>query len=204
MEDINKKVLIYALKHPDTQEIRYIGKTSRTLSRRIRNHIANAKGNKHNKHLTYWILKLLQEGKRPTIKLIEECNILNWKEREKYWIAQYTNLINLTIGGDGCEGYSHNLEAIEKCRLASLGRTHSNEFKIAMSLRLKGVPLSETHKENIRQANVGRKVSEETRKNLSESHKGYIQSEESKLKKSQTIKAWWAKRKNINKDIVES
>lgn len=204
MEDINKKVFIYALKHPDTQEIRYIGKTTRTLSRRIGNHVANAKGNKHNKHLSHWILKLLQEGKRPIIQLIEECNELNWKEREIYWISQYKNLINLTIGGDGCEGYSHDQEAIEKCRQANLGKKHSTEFKVAMSLRLKGKPLSNAHKEKIKQAHIGKTISAETRKNLSNSHKGIIQSEESKLKRSQTIKIWWAKRKNVNKDIVES
>lgn len=51
-----RKVKIYTLKHPDTLEVRYVGKTVRSLSRRLGNHIANAKGNKHNKHLSNWIL----------------------------------------------------------------------------------------------------------------------------------------------------
>lgn len=51
MVDI-RSVKIYVLKHPDTLEVRYVGKTVRSLSRRLGNHIANAKGNKHNKHLS--------------------------------------------------------------------------------------------------------------------------------------------------------
>lgn len=48
-----------------------------------------------------------------------------------------------------------------------------------MSLRLKGKPLSEEHRANIGKANSGRK------------------------KRSETIKAWWAKRKS-NEEIVNS
>ena len=155
----NRPVLIYVLKHPDTQEVRYVGKTVRSLSRRLGNHIANAKGNKHNKHLSNWILSIL---------------------------AQYNNLINLTEGGDGCAGFIHNEETIEKIRLAKIGMKHSQEFKDAMSLRLKGKPLSEEHKANIGKANRGRKASLETKRKLSE-----------------TIKAWWAKRKSVG-DIVST
>ena len=53
----NREVHIYALKHPDTLEVRYVGKTVRSLSRRLGNHIANAKGNKHNKHFEVHYLK---------------------------------------------------------------------------------------------------------------------------------------------------
>ena len=62
MVDI-RPVKIYVLKHPDTLEVRYVGKTVRSLSRRLGNHIANARGNKHNKHLSNWILKIITEGK---------------------------------------------------------------------------------------------------------------------------------------------
>lgn len=66
------KVKIYTLKHPDTLEVRYVGKTVRSLSRRLGNHIANAKGNKHNKHLSNWILKILSLGKRPIMNLLKK------------------------------------------------------------------------------------------------------------------------------------
>lgn len=198
-----RRVKIYVLKHPDTLEIRYVGKTVRSLSRRLGNHIANAKGNKHNKHLSNWIMSILKEGKRPIIELIEECDNSVWEEREKYWISQYNNLINLTKGGDGCIGFIHNSETINKLRLINLGRKHTEEFKKAMSKRLKGISHSKEHSAKIAKANTGKKASEETKKRLSESHKGIVQSEESKRKRSETIKAWWAKRKS-SEDIVKS
>lgn len=198
-----RRVKIYVLKHPDTLEIRYVGKTVRSLSKRLGNHIANAKGNKHNKHLSNWIINILNTGKRPIIELIEECDNSVWEEREKYWISQYTNLINLTEGGDGCVGFIHDQETISKLRLVNLGRKHTDEFKEAMSRRLKGVPHSKEHTAKIAKANTGKKASEATKKRLSESHRGIKQSEESKRKKSETIKAWWAKRKS-SEDIVKS
>ena len=199
----NRNVKIYVLKHPYTLEIRYVGKTVRSLSKRLGNHIANAKGNKHNRHLSNWILSILKENKRPIIELIEECEYSVWQEREKFWISQYDNLINLTNGGDGCEGFTHDIKTIEKLRLINKGRRHTEEFKKAMSRRLKGKPLPKEHVAKIAKANTGRKASEETRKRLSESHKGIKQSEEAKKKKSEAIKAWWAKRKSIE-DIVKS
>ena len=140
-----RRVKIYVLKHPDTLEIRYVGKTIGSLNKRLCNHIANAKGNKHNKHLSNWILNILNDKKRPIIELIEECDNSVWQEREKYWISQYSNLINLTKGGDGCIGFTHSPETINKLKLVNLGRKHTEEFKEAMSKRLKGVSLSKEH-----------------------------------------------------------
>lgn len=202
MVDI-RPVKIYVLKHPDTLEVRYVGKTVRSLSRRLGNHIANAKGNKHNKHLSNWIINILNNNKRPIIELLEECDYSVWQEREQYWISQFPNLINLTKGGDGCLGFIQDESTKEKLRIAMTGRKHTEEFKQNMSLRLKGKPLSEEHKANIGKANSGRKATEATKQKLSESHKGIKQSEESRKKRSETIKAWWAKRKS-NEEIVNS
>ena len=202
MVDI-RNVHIYVLKHPETLEVRYVGKTVRSLSRRLGNHIANAKGNKHNKHLSNWIISILNLGKRPIIELVETCPYNIWQQREQFWISQFPNLINLTEGGDGCKGFIHCPETIEKIRKAKLGTKHSQEFKDNMSKRLKGVPLSQNHKDKIGLANKGRLASEETKRKLSEAHKGIVQSEEAKRKRSETIKLWWAKRK-ANEDIVKS
>ena len=124
-------------------------------------------------------------------------------EREKYWISCYPNLVNLTQGGDGCVGFLHDEKTKEKLRKINLGRKHTASFKEAMSKRLKGVSFSEEHKAKIALANTGRKASAETRNKLSESHKGIKQSDESRRKRSEAIKAWWAKRKSIE-DIVKS
>lgn len=199
----NRNAKIYSLKHPDTLEIVYVGKTVVKLNRRLANHIANAKGDKHNKQLSNWILNLLSENKRPIIELIEECDESIWESREMFWISQYSNLMNLTKGGNGSLGYIHDDEAKLKCGLSNLGRTHSDSFKQNMSRRLKGVKLKPEHVSKISAGNKGKKASEETKLKLSESHKGIIQSEETKRKRSETIKAWWAARKSIE-DIVKS
>jgi hypothetical protein len=198
-----RNVKIYVLKHPDTNEIRYVGKTVRSLSRRLGNHIANAKGNKHNKHLSNWILSILKDNKRPIIELIEECHYSVWQEREIFWISQFDNLINLTKGGDGCKGFIHDAVTIGKLKKINLGKKHTQEFKDNMSKRLKGVPFTKEHKENISKSLKGKKASEETKKKSSEAHKGIVQSEESKRKRSESIKEWWRKRKS-SKDIVKS
>ena len=203
MVNDTRKVKIYTLNHPDTLEVRYVGKTVRSLSRRLGNHIDNAKRSKHNKHLSNWILSILSNGKRPVIELIEEVDNSIWQERERYWIAQYPNLINLTEGGDGCKGFLHDEVTRIKCGLTNRGRKHTQEFKDALSSRLKGVNLTEEHKVKIGIANRGKVRNLVTRKKLSEAHKGISQSEESKRKRSETLKAWWAKRKSVE-DIVES
>ena len=203
MVNDTRKVKIYILKHPDTLEMRYVGKTVRSLSRRLGNHIDNAKRSKHNKHLSNWILNILSNGKRPIIELIEEVDNSVWQERERYWITQYPNLINLTEGGDGCKGFLHDEVTKIKCGLHNIGKKHTQEFKDAMSNRLKGISLSEEHKAKIGLANKGKIRDLATKKKLSESHKGIPQSEKSRRKRSETIKAWWAKRKGVE-DIVES
>lgn len=105
-------ISIYKLIHPDTLEIRYIGKTKESLKRRLNKHIHNRKNNtKVNK----WIRKLISNKKYPIIELIEKCSFDTWERREKYWIKYYSskyNLMNISPGGDtGSLGYKHTEEA---------------------------------------------------------------------------------------------
>lgn len=183
-----RKVKIYGLFHPDTDELRYIGKTVKSLSSRLSNHIYNAKVTQHNKHLSNWILKILYENKRPIIKCLEECDESIWQEREQFWISTNTNLINLTEGGDGSLGFLHNPEIIEKIRQSKIGFKHSEEFKQEKSKFFKNVERTNSWKSNISKAKKGKKATEEAKKNLSEAHKGYIMPEEQKEKIRQALK----------------
>jgi hypothetical protein len=92
------KVFIYTLKHPITNEIRYVGKTVNCKDR-LYNHIAKAP--KFKRHSSRWINSLLKENLMPVMEILEECNEYNWEEKECYWIAQFTNLTNHTLGGEG-------------------------------------------------------------------------------------------------------
>jgi len=94
------KTFIYALAHPVTKEIRYIGK-SNYPKRRLQEHHCEYryKGNTHKKN---WIKSLLKEGLRAELVILEECEKSNWQEREKYWISVYKErLTNSNEGGAG-------------------------------------------------------------------------------------------------------
>ena len=95
-------VKIYALINPITDKVFYIGKTNRTLCRRLSEHLNFSK--KENGYKNNTIKKILKEGKKPIIKLIEEVDLDNWAEREKFYINDYRdkgyNLCNITDGGE--------------------------------------------------------------------------------------------------------
>ena len=110
---MNRLVYIYQLKNPITDNIRYVGKTVQSLDSRLKKHIEES-----NQGLkTYkcnWIRKLLKENIIPDIETIEITDENMWKEREKYWIANYKkrgyNLTNSTNGGE--DGWSQRKNKI--------------------------------------------------------------------------------------------
>lgn len=117
---------IYTLSDPNTNEVRYVGKTINT-KRRYKQHLYDKRQTSH-KHS--WIISLKKIGLKPIMKIIEECND-NWEEREIYWISKYNNLTNHKLGGNGGDDYKRNInqESIEKIRQANLGKILSKEHK---------------------------------------------------------------------------
>ena len=97
---MNDEVYIYGLKCPETDAIRYIGK-SKTPKKRYASHIFNAKHKPDNIHLSRWILRLKKNNQTPLLVIIETTELINWKEREKYWISFYfgNSLCNKNEGG---------------------------------------------------------------------------------------------------------
>jgi len=87
---------------------RYVGKTSKTVRRRLTQHIGAArKGD--TTYRSHWIRSLLAQECKPEIVCLEDDipeNLVN--DREKYWIAVFRSLgaplTNLTDGGDGTPG----------------------------------------------------------------------------------------------------
>ncbi len=183
-----REVKIYGLVDPETDEIRYVGKTVKTLSSRLSNHVYNAKVTKHNRHLSNWFLKFLNKGLKPLIIELEKATEENWKEIEMKWIKKLPNLINLTEGGDGSLGYCHSPESVEKIRKAKKGFKHSKETKEKTSEFFKNIERTESWRNSISKALKGRKASKKARKNLSEAHKGYIMPEEQKEKIRKALK----------------
>lgn len=195
-----KKVLIYCLKNPITNEIRYVGKTSRKLCQRLGNHIYNAKYTKHNKHLSNWILSLLNQGLKPIIEILDECNEYNWQDMERYWIKYFPNLINYTDGGDGCLGFKHSQETINKLK-NKVGKKHTEEFKKALSERSKSLERTGEWCNNISKGNRGKILSMEHKRALSDSHKNYVMPDSQKEKIRQSLLGKNRPKKVIDKII---
>ena len=122
-------VNIYTLAHPDTGEIRYVGKTKNSLQKRYNQHYYNKEGKSK---ISKWIRKLKKENKKPIIELLDRVAFDLWVETEIYWIAQFKawgfNLLNITEGGEsGCNGYKHTQEAIQRIKILN-SRPKSEEW----------------------------------------------------------------------------
>lgn len=98
---------IYALIDPDNGHVRYVGKTIYLPERRLTFHINTIPKNAHLPSAR-WLKKLTASGKRPSITILETVPIGNdWKDRERFWIANFRpngKLLNLTDGGEGIAG----------------------------------------------------------------------------------------------------
>ena len=95
------KVYIYGLKCPEKGIVRYVGK-SKNPKQRYSEHLSHTKARRYdNIHCYRWMAKLLKNNLKPELIILEECNIENWKEREKHWIAKFglSNLLNMNEGG---------------------------------------------------------------------------------------------------------
>lgn len=148
---------IYVLRDPrfrGKESIRYVGKTSWPLQRRLELHFKGREYLRGKNHKVNWLRALEREGLRPTIKLIERVVGEDWQSREIYWIARLGGLgcplTNGTAGGDGVRIYDEAVrermrasarakppmtkETKEKLSRLWKGRKHSEESKAKMSV----------------------------------------------------------------------
>jgi hypothetical protein len=155
--DIYKRqIKIYCLKNPISNEIRYIGKTIRSLEIRLKEHIHHANSNNKKKYRVHFWIKSLN-GIKPNIELLEICNENDWEEREKFYISKYNNLTNLALGGKSIHGYALSNEHKLKISIANKGKEVSKEAKEKMRKSRLNVQMSETWKNNISKGLMGRK-----------------------------------------------
>jgi len=79
---------IYYMKDPLCDAVEYVGRTDLSIEYRLKTHIAEAKRGDTSKKCQ-WIRELIEQGREPTIHLLEECSKAVRAEREKYWIKKY-------------------------------------------------------------------------------------------------------------------
>lgn len=125
-----KTFLIYALKEPDTGEIRYFGKTCQRIKSRFKGHLHN----KVKSHTTNWIKGLKFQGQRPGYEILmtglnneeaseEEINLILWGRKTGL------RLTNQALGGDGNPGLKHSEETRKKISLRNSGLKRTEVFK---------------------------------------------------------------------------
>lgn len=134
-------VYIYGLIDPrnelTVENVRYVGKTKRTIEDRYKQHLRYC--NKYQTPLYFWINKLLKEGVSPKAIKIDECNENNWRECEKKYIAQYRQfgrLLNVSDGGDGIDDKSRWVVVYQYNEFGKLIKKHDS---IASAAREMGV-----------------------------------------------------------------
>lgn len=112
---------IYGLVCPLTNEIRYIGYTSKTLNERLSNHMRDLSDKRWLTHKRNWLLKLKRLNMKPTIILLED-NIFSEDDACEYeiqYIKEYMNngfnLTNSTLGGERSKAFKP--EVVEKIKI---------------------------------------------------------------------------------------
>lgn len=111
---------IYALTDQN-DNIRYIGYTSKSIKKRLSEHIyASLKGREQNCHRCKWIKSLLKSGTRPSVKALIQVDTLDKVklleiELIKHY-KQFVKLTNNTSGGDGTTGLKWSEEAKNKIK----------------------------------------------------------------------------------------
>jgi hypothetical protein len=170
---------VYALKCPDTGDVRYIGKTC-DPERRFRWHMYQ----KTKDHKGFWIQKLRRNKKKPVIQVLasgltfDQANNL-----EIFLIALLrlmgTNLVNSTNGGEGCSGFKQSEETKQRLREINRGNNHGahvrhdEKFKAELAQRNRERVWTAEQRKKSSRSHSGRKLTEEHRRKLAEHWREY-------------------------------
>jgi hypothetical protein len=193
--------VIYALHHPQTGEIRYVGQTGSPLYDRMARHRHEAKSGNRT-HLYCWWRSLAGE---PVVEVLEVIPTALGDEAimadaaEIRWIvyghAQGWRLTNNTAGSEGTHGHKHTTETRAKISTSGRGLKRSPETRAKISAAACN-PSPET-RAKMSAAHQGHEVTPETRARIGAAHRGQTVSLESRAKNSATHRAIWARRKSL-------
>ena len=163
---------VYEHWRPDTDVCFYVGKGSGRRAWYL-----TARNPEHQSVVS----QLLASGMAPDIRIV--ANNLTEAEAfamETARIALYplSDLVNMTEGGEGAQGWIPTPEYRAKMSSILAGRIPSAETRKKMSDGRMGMKFSEEHVANMSRANKGKRLSQEHRAKLSAAHRGKKKSPE--------------------------
>ena len=152
--------VIYVLKCPRTQHVRYVGFTRQTPEQRLRRHINDAlrRPDKNDRHR--WVLSLVSIGLHPLIQAIEAGTGDAWGEAERRWIAFYrtsgVRLVNSTNGGEGIVGWGTPEQRSERGKKGIAARLaqSTHEERSAASKKIHADRTPEQRRANLKNADT--------------------------------------------------
>lgn len=167
-----KTTFIYVLIDPETQRVRYVGKSNEP-QKRLRAHIRD----QSNTYKGHWLTSLRNRGLKPLMHIIEETPFEGWEEREQYWIRYHIEHGHpLTNTFFSCEGVGViPPETRAKISVKAKNRRASPETRAKMSAARKGVkraPMSEQGRRNVANNFKGRNHTAEIKSRIAAAHKG--------------------------------
>jgi group I intron endonuclease len=147
---------IYTLSDPNTNIVKYVGKTINPKIR-FRTYIKQAKKGKRNNLVINWVKSLLKNNMEPKMEIIDEIDG-PWEWLEQYWISQMKawgfKLKNMTDGGDS--NPMDNLQNRVKVSNHMKNLIKSSEWCENISKSKKGVPVhSDEQKDKYSKMNSG-------------------------------------------------
>jgi len=117
---------IYALIDPRNNEIRYIGRTIKSIESRLSGHLSMSSDAATSK----WILELSLENLVPSIETIEECSPGDAKSREIFWTLHFAESGSNLLNTQNKQKYtSRNLPTMLVCQ----GELAASRFGITFS-----------------------------------------------------------------------
>lgn len=167
---------IYGLIDPRTEEIRYVGKTTRGLYRVLAHGKSIGVTKEKHTHKYRWIRSLRELGLSygwTILEIIEDVFLID--DRERFWIAHGREVgWPLTNATDGGEGARHSPEVLARMAAKKRGKKQSPETiakRIASLTGLLHGPPSKQKRITLSASNLGKKDSPETRSRKSDAQK---------------------------------
>jgi len=125
------EVKIYTLRHPESLEIRYIGRTKNSLKTRLNGHLSKAKNNKFKTHKDNWLLSL---DCKPIIELLKivigwEASYIEEQNIIRNYLEDGYNLTNLHDRGTG--GLMRDISEEQKLKISNKLKQLNKEGKLS-------------------------------------------------------------------------